>query len=116
MPRVNRELQQRMDARRQRDRRSGSDRRYRFTPAGQAGGPTSGAAGPVAEAGTETAARGAPVTLARAARPASSRSTPRTYAEYAAEYAYVLGDLRRIALIVGSLLLVLIGLALLVQH
>ena len=38
-------------------------------------------------------------------------ATRRRYAEYAAEYAYVWADLRRIAVVAGALLLLLIGLS-----
>jgi hypothetical protein len=49
---------------------------------------------------------------AEAARPARAKApTRRPFSEYAAEYRYVLGDLRRIALVAGSLLLVLIVLS-----
>jgi hypothetical protein len=47
-----------------------------------------------------------------ASKPVSSR---RPYSEYGAEYAYVLSDLRRILVIAGSLLLLLVILSFFVQ-
>lgn len=49
---------------------------------------------------------------ARAAHVAAGRPVARPYASYAPDYAYVPGDLRRLALIVGLLLLALVVLSL----
>jgi hypothetical protein len=51
-------------------------------------------------------------TSARASRLAPSRPAPRPFSTYREEYRYVIGDLRRIVVVVGSLLLVLVVLAL----
>ncbi len=109
MPRVNRDLQRRMAARRERDkRRVPSERSYRFAPSADAEAELANGAAAAQEAPKSQAATRAP-----AARPAGrtpARSTPRRYADYAAEYAYVLGDLRRITVVVGGLLVALIAL------
>jgi hypothetical protein len=110
MPRVNRDLQRRMAARRERERRRPTERRYRFAPAE----PTQLPDDEIAENGPD----GAPVAEARSAaaprpaRGATPRQAPRPFSEYRDEYRYVFSDLRRIALVIGSLLLVLIVLSL----
>ena len=63
--------------------------------------PTRGATGALSRRGTVAAARIA----------ARTTATRRRYAEYAAEYAYVWADLRRIAVVAGALLLLLIVLS-----
>ena len=120
MPRVNRDLQRRMAARRERERRRPAERRYRFA----SGEPTRVAeesvlddetldGAPQPEAHSRAVARqaGAAATSA-AVRSSGVRSAPRPFSAYRDEYRYVLGDLRRVAVVVGSLLLVLIVLSL----
>jgi len=129
MPRVNRDLQRRLAARRERERRRPStERRYQFASADdaapavddeqaiadgadetlQTAEPPRSAVETPRSARTAAAARSA--IEARAAR-TSARPPARTFAEYAPEYRYVLSDLRRVALVVGSLLVILIVLA-----
>jgi hypothetical protein len=50
-----------------------------------------------------------------ASAPSKPVSSRRPYSEYGAEYAYVLADLRRIAVIGGSLLLLLVILSFFIQ-
>jgi hypothetical protein len=58
-----------------------------------------------------TAERPAPRVAAAGARP-----DPLPFTAYAAEYAYVLRDLRRVGLVIGSLLLILILLYFVLPH
>jgi hypothetical protein len=124
MPRVNRDLQRRMAARRERDRRRPSDRRYQFAPPREPGLEPEepfGDGAPLAEdapdsqaeltPAPETARSGVAV-RARSSRGATPRAAPRPFSAYRDEYRYVIGDLRRIVLVIGSLLVVLIILAL----
>jgi hypothetical protein len=121
MPRVNRDTQRRMAARRERDRRRpATERRYNF------------GAEPLAEADelpesleSQAAIEDGPVARrqprrdAPAAATASRGSTARPYrafASYRDEYTYVLSDLRRVALVMGSLLVVLIVLSFVLPH
>jgi hypothetical protein len=125
MPRVNRDLQRRLAARRERERRRPSgDRRYQFTS-------PNAAIEPVDESTRvdETAAFDEPVTAAApratvraradegsaAAIRAAARG-PRPYSEYRAEYAYVRSDLRRIAVVVGSILVIVLALYFVLPH
>ena len=118
MPRVNRDLQRRMAARRERERRRpGGDRRYRFETTEPAVEPdeTLAAEGEVADA-VETA----PPAQSRAGRDratatdgavstrAPTRSGPKPFSAYREEYAYVFSDLRRVGVVIGSLLVILI--------
>jgi hypothetical protein len=112
MPRVNKDLQRRLAARRERDRRRPStERRYRF----QASAPTDAELeGLEDDAGVD----GATDALAPAAAPARSRRDAsrlghtervgRPFVDYAVEYAYVARDLRRLGFVVGAILLVLL--------
>ncbi len=117
MPRVNRDnrdLQRRLAARRARERRRPiTESRYRLTP--------SEAVEPITDADAEAEVfDGAPEMVPQRDRarpsgktaPAPARSRPRVsarpFSEYAAEYAYVYSDMRRIALVVGTLLVLLI--------
>jgi hypothetical protein len=116
MPRVNRDLQRRMAARRERERRRPpTERRYRFAS------PDAVESAP--EADEEELLDGAPEMLparatARATptrraaeatpRPAGGRFAPKPFSAYREEYAYVVGDLRRIVAVVGSILVILI--------
>ena len=120
MPRVNRDLQRRMAARRERERRRPTERRYRFA----SGEPPRVAEesvlddetldrAPHAEADSRGVARQAgPAATSAPVRSPGVRPAPRPFSAYRDEYRYVLGDLRRVALVIGSLLLVLIVLAL----
>jgi hypothetical protein len=125
MPRVNRDLQRRLAARRERERRRPSpDRRYRFAPADGTAVPSveDGELEDVASERTTlerttpertTPERASPSRRgsAMAARAQSGRPAPRPYSDYAADYAYVFSDLRRVTVVVGSLLLALIVLS-----
>ena len=105
MPRVNRDLQRRLDARRERERRRPTgERRYQFTSS------TPLADAPLDDAATDGAAQVRTVEqpTARSARVVGVRPAPRPYAAYAQDYAYVLSDLKRVAVIYGGLLLALI--------
>jgi hypothetical protein len=102
MPRVNRDLQRRLAARRERERRRpSSERRYRFAPAGT----------PVEELEEELHDGEVEVAAPVATRRGAARAAPRPYSDYAAEYAYVFSDLKRVGLVVGSLLAALIVLS-----
>jgi hypothetical protein len=114
MPRVNRDLQRRMAARRERDRRRPSgERRYRFNTPEPALEADDEALleedGAVADAVQDKApprpARAAP---AASNRTAQQRPAARPFSAYRDEYAYVTGDLRRVAAVIGGLLLALI--------
>jgi hypothetical protein len=112
MPRVNRDLQRRMAARRERDRRRPpTERRYEVT---QVGSPDAADTTPAHE---DEALDGAAAASGRAASKASravvaarpsGRPAPKPFSAYRAEYAYVSADLRRIVVVMGSLLAVLI--------
>lgn len=120
MPRVNRELQRRLDARRERERRRipGVQRQYQFSPAtpgesqdlDQESYESDGI--PAIEPATTIAAR--PLRAA-AARPGTFRQGPRPFSEYRQEYAHVFGDLRRIVLVMGGLLMFLFALSFVVR-
>ena len=105
MPRVNRDLQRRLAARRARERRREQvERRYRFAPtplADEAGDGLSASGSVRQPAGTDSAA-------GRAAGAAGRGMPARPFSAYRADYAYVLSDLRRIALVVGALLVMLV--------
>lgn len=115
MPRVNRDLQRRMAARRERERRRPSgERRYRFS-ASEPGLelPADEEAileqdGPAADV-SETPAR-APraATAAAQSRAGMLRPTARPFSAYKDEYAYVYGDLRRVGAVIGGLLVALV--------
>jgi hypothetical protein len=112
MPRVNRDLQRRMAARRERERRRPpTERRYDVT---QLGAPDAVDALPEHE---DEAPATAPAITSRAASKAAratatprptARPTPRPFSAYRDEYRYVVADLRRIVVVMGSLLAVLI--------
>ena len=119
MPRVNRDLQRRMAARRERERRRpAGDRRYRFETTEPAVEPdeTLVADDQVTEAveappprparpGRERPAASDGTVAAHAATP---KAAPKPFSAYRAVYAYVFSDLRRVAIVIGSLLLILI--------
>jgi hypothetical protein len=117
MPRVNRDLQRRLAARRERERRRPTERRYNFattepelvdavdteletTTDADALETDTDERAPVSSRATRTTtstpARGAP------------RSTYRPFSDYKEEYAYVARDLRRVAAVVGGLLVALL--------
>jgi len=66
---------------------------------------------PTVDDGTAALSRPA----ARTVAPVPPRAAPRRYAEYAAEYHYVWADLRRIALVAGGLVLLLVILSLFIR-
>jgi hypothetical protein len=103
MPRVNRDLQRRLAARRERERRrpTTTERRYRVAPTVEGEAAVEPDEGGVAEA---------PVARP-AVRGAVARPAPRPFSDYGAEYAYVVRDLRRIVLVVGGLLVLIAVLA-----
>jgi hypothetical protein len=108
MPRVNKDLQRRLAARRERDRRRPStERRYRFQTSAPSDAELEGL-------DDEANADGATQTLAPArSRRDASRSghterVSRPFADYAVEYAYVARDLRRLGLVVAAILIVLL--------
>jgi hypothetical protein len=101
-----------MAARRERARqRTPKERRYTFTPGG-AGVPAAEEVG--TENGTQPDAAGARAAVPQ--RGFQPRHAPRTFAEYGAEYAYVVHDLRRIVLVVGTIVLVLLVLWFILPH
>jgi hypothetical protein len=114
VPRVNRDLQRRMAARRERERRRPGERRYRFDGPEAAVEPDE----TLVDDGQAMEAVDAPPRPARAAREATTeptaptragvKSAPRPFSAYKDEYSYVYTDLRRVAVVIGSLLLVLI--------
>jgi hypothetical protein len=116
-----------MAARRERERRRPTERRYQFAPPRDPSAEPEnpfGDGAPLAEetvADAELEADGSPAsetvaaapsrasrTLNRANRGTIARPAPRPFSEYREEYRYVLGDLRRILVVIGSLLVVLI--------
>jgi hypothetical protein len=117
MPRVNRDLQRRMAARRERERRRPSgDRRYRFATPETAVEADEMVVDGEDEIETPEAppTPSAPARQAAAATPlaqsnrAGTKTSGRPFSAYKDEYAYVYGDLRRIVVVIGSLLLILI--------
>lgn len=114
MPRVNRDMQRRMAARRERERRRPSERRYQFA--------APEAEDALLEQDTETDAIEAPTRPApRAATPSSSarggvRAAAQPFSAYKEEYAYVSDDLRRVAAVIGGLLVALIILYFVLVH
>ena len=122
MPRVNRDLQRRMAARRERERRRPpAERRYRFAT------PETDVEADEAPINGEEATQEAPTNKrSRAAREnattntaparAGARSGALPFSAYKSEYAYVLSDLRRVGLVIGSLLLILILLYFILPH
>jgi hypothetical protein len=119
MPRVNRDLQRRMAARRERERRRPAERRYRFVgpeapesevEADEALLEQDGQAESIA-ASTPTgrsARESAPATTPASAARGATRTAPKPFSAYMDEYGYVYGDLRRVGLVIGSLLLILV--------
>jgi hypothetical protein len=106
-----------MAARRERERRRPpSERRYQFgTPEAAEAEELNGA--PEAEAEATAAPSAPPARRATAPPPATrgsavTKPTNRPFSSYRAEYAYVTSDLRRVAIVIGSLLIALILLSL----
>jgi hypothetical protein len=112
-----------MAARRERERRRPNERRYQFAPPGTEpsvepeepfgdGAPL--AEDEVADVDAEVTpspaatTRTSAVVRTRPARGAVTRAEPRPFTEYREDYRYVVTDLRRILVVVGSLLVVLI--------
>jgi hypothetical protein len=117
-----------MAARRDRERRRPTgESRYRFATPEPAVEPDEGAAADASDAtratGTpagrrSTANHGATSDLRQASTSTrgGARPAPLPFTAYAAEYAYVLSDLRRVALVIGSLLVILILLYFVLPH
>lgn len=121
MPRVNRELQRRLDARRERERRRipGTQRQYQFSPATPGDHEAPSDHGRV-ESGGEVGVNSTALTALRPSRSplergSLTRHAPRPFSEYRQEYAHVFGDLRRIVLVMGGLLLLLLALSFVVR-
>src|SRR5438270_9641496 len=104
MPRVNRDLQRRLAARRERERRRPSgERRYRFA----APAPEPDEALVEQDGAVSAPSSSLPVAVAPATR-GGVRPEPKPFTAYRDEYAYVSTDLRRVAAVIGGLLLALI--------
>ncbi|HEY1246995.1 MAG TPA: hypothetical protein VGF29_19410 [Hyphomicrobiaceae bacterium] len=124
MPRVNRDLQRRLAARRERERRRPTERRYNFATPEPELIDENGADTDLDRSGLDADTQVA--TSAPAERvPGSARSAPtgsatstrggvhaasRPFSDYKDEYAYVSRDLRRVAAVIGGLLVALIAL------
>ena len=108
MPRVNRDLQRRMAARRERDRRRPTERRYTFTTSEPSIESDDEALveqddqAVTGEAGASSS-RSATATAAPSTR-GGSKVAAKPFSAYKDEYAYVSSDLRRVAVVVGGLL------------
>ena len=115
MPRLNRDLQRRVAQRRERERRPGPARTYRFTPALE---PETVEA---AEPPMVEAPAAAPITresrrqTREPVRTLKPKSAPRPFSSYAAEYAYVSFEMKRVVAVTGVLLLLLIVLSFVVR-
>ena len=117
-----------MAARRDRERRRPSgETRYRFDVPGAAVEPDEGAAAvdgaAASQASTPARTRsgairgsGSEPKLAALTTRGGTRAAPLPFSSYAAEYAYVLKDLRRVGLVIGSLLVILILLYFVLPH
>jgi len=113
MPRVNRDLQRRLDARRERERRRpAGERRYQFTSTTPLADVPAGSADPEGASQVRTVSPPAE----RSTRVLTARPAPRPYSAYVQDYAYVLSDLKRVAVIYGGLLLALIVLFIATQR
>jgi hypothetical protein len=122
MPRVNRDLQRRLAARRERDRRRPTERRYNFTTTPEPAqvieengadaealdtSVDNGVTPSAAPQRTPGSAR-ATQTISTTSTRGGARTTPRPFSDYKEDYAYVAADLRRVALVIGGLLVALI--------
>ncbi len=116
MPRVNRDLQRRMAARRERDRRRPAERRYRFA-APQSDEALLEQDGEVEELEEGSSAGPGPAAATQVASSTRGgvRAAPKPFSAYREEYAYVYSDLRRVAIVIGGLLAALIILFFLVH-
>ena len=118
MPRVNRDLQRRLAARRERERRRPTERRYNFTTTEPELVDADAAdmdvldaeADAATSAPTERASSSTQVTSSRGVTSTrtSARAAPRPFSDYKDEYAYVTRDLRRVAAVIGGLLVALL--------
>jgi len=107
MPRVNRDLQRRLAARRERDRRRPTERRYNFTTPEPELGEANGADTDTLDTELQTSPPVEQAAVGASTR-GGSRPAPRPFSAYKDEYAYVYRDLRRVAAVIGGLLLALI--------
>jgi hypothetical protein len=121
MPRVNRDLQRRLAARRERDRRRPTERRYNFTTPESAQVIEEDGTGaevldtsvdtevtPSASAQRTPGSARATQTISTTSTRGGVRAAPRPFSDYKEDYAYVAADLRRVALVIGGLLAALI--------
>lgn len=101
-----------MAARRERERRRpGGERRYRFEAPPEPALETDETQAEANGEATEALERPAPARPSRTTltQPRGvARSAPKPFSAYREEYAYVYGDLRRVAAVIGSLLVALI--------
>ena len=109
MPRVNKDMQRRIVSRRDRPERRPSERRYRFSAEPEVTGEAID--GTVSSPSTIS---GRDDSVRQTVRGSIQRAVPKAYSEYREEYKYVGVDLRRVAIVVGSLLVLLLALAFLV--
>jgi hypothetical protein len=131
MPRINRDLQRRMAARRDRERRRPSgENRYRFGTSESAIEADEGVAAvdgaattqpidaPSSSSRQSRSSRGTTVDPKPAAASTRGGARPAAlpFSAYTADYAYVIGDLRRVGLVIGSLLVILIVLYFVLPH
>ena len=112
MPRVNRDLQRRLAARRERERRRpAAERRYRFQPA-EPDTPDVELEEQLTDGEPQEASVAEPQPRARHRREGrlvqTERAAARPFGDYHLEYAYVSSDLRRLGLVVGAILVVLV--------
>jgi hypothetical protein len=115
MPRVNRDLQRRMAARRER-RRAPTERRYQFGPSPQPFDADNELLD-AAELDADATAAAPVATLARPGRRGEVAVVAhRPFSSYAADYAYVLQDLRRVGIVFGLLLAALVILYFILPH
>ena len=113
MPRVNRDLQRRLAARRERERRRPStERRYQFGTAEPDLAPEE----QVLEEELEEAGEIQAPAKRDGARATTRADAARPFTSYASDYGYVLTDLRRIVFVVGTLLIALLVLYFVLPH
>jgi len=112
-----------MAARRERERRRPPTERRYTVESGDAAGTAPPADADAPLNGTETVATAATSASVAAPKPSSvartssgTRPSPKPFSAYRADYAYVATDLRRVALVMGSILVALIVLHFLIAR